>query len=80
MGIEDSIKIEELQSEPTKVLLAKIYIQTLKTNGTVKDHDIRLKCLEEDNKQTIKTKVFAILTAAIAVIIIIFNVINMVVK
>jgi hypothetical protein len=77
---EDTISIHDLMSMPQKELMAKIYIQTLKTNGTVKDHEGRIDCLEKEDKQNIKTKVFTIGASVIGFLIILFQVLNLVMK
>lgn len=53
---EDKVTASDFIKMPQKELLANIYVQTLKTNGTVKDHDIRLECIEKEymNKDDIK--------------------------
>ncbi len=77
---EDTISIHDIMSMPQKELMAKIYIQTLKTNGTVKDHEGRIECLEKEDKQNIKTKVFTIGASVIGFLIILFQVLNLVMK
>lgn len=77
---EDTISIHDLMSMPQPELLAKIYIQTLKTNGTVKDHEGRIDCLEKEDKNNIKTKVFTIGSTIIGFLIILFQVLNLVMK
>lgn len=77
---EDTISIHDLMSMPQKELMAKIYIQTLKTNGTVKDHEGRIDCLEKEDKNNIKTKVFTIGSTIIGFLIILFQVLNLVMK
>jgi ABC-type antimicrobial peptide transport system permease subunit len=47
MGIEDEIKLEDVLKEPNKLIVAKTYLQAIKTNGTVKNHEIRIIKLEE---------------------------------
>ncbi len=44
---EDSINIHELMNLPQKELMAKMYIQTLKTNGTVSQNCQRITAIEE---------------------------------
>ena len=77
---EDTISIHDLMSIPQKELMAKIYIQTLKTNGIVKDHEDRIDCLEKEDKQNIKTKVFTIGASVIGFLIILFQVLGLVMK
>jgi len=50
MGIEDEIKLEDVLKEPSKNIIAKIFLQALKTNGSIK----RLDCENEDRKTEIK--------------------------
>jgi len=45
---EDKVSVSDFMKMPQKELMAHIYIQTLKTNGTVKDHEERLNCVEKD--------------------------------
>jgi hypothetical protein len=47
---EDSINVHELMSLPQKELMTKIYIQTLKTNGTVAQHCQELITIKDDLK------------------------------
>jgi hypothetical protein len=77
---EDTISIHDLMSMPQKELMAKIYIQTLKTNGAVKDHEGRIDCLEKEDKHNVKTKIFTIGSTIIGFLIILFQVLNLVMK
>jgi hypothetical protein len=77
---EDTISIHDLMSMPQKELMAKIYIQTLKTNGTVKDHEVRLQCIEKEDKNNIKTKIFVTGSSIVGFLIILFQVLNLVMK
>jgi len=51
---EDRIQIEEITKELSqddiKTILVKIYIQSLKTNGFVKDHDKEIINIKEEQK------------------------------
>ena len=69
MGIEEQIKIEEILKEPNEIILAKIYIQTLKTNGTVKNHETRLGKIEDCMEDKIGVKAFTKISVIITVII-----------
>lgn len=53
---EDKVSINDFMNMPEKELLANIYIQTLKTNGTVRDHEGRIDDIEKEyaNKDDIK--------------------------
>ena len=82
---EDNISIHELMQLPTKELMAKMYVQQLKTNGTVSEHCQEITVIKEDLKDKadktdvesvktevkdkIGTKLFAILSAILGVII-----------
>jgi hypothetical protein len=76
MGIEEQIKLEDVLKEPTKIVMAKIYIQTLKTNGIVKRHDTDITCLKNDMKKKISNTIFGIGTGVIGFIIILFQVLD----
>lgn len=73
MGIEDEISIDDLKKEDPQTLLAKIYIQALKTNGTVKKHETDITCLKSDMKKKISSTIFAVGAGVIGFIIIIFQ-------
>ena len=65
---------------PDKVLLANIYWQTLKTNGTVRRHEEDIECLKTDMKDKIGWKMFTVLTGVISFLIILFNILNLIMK
>ncbi|OFW47179.1 MAG: hypothetical protein A2163_04005 [Actinobacteria bacterium RBG_13_35_12] len=87
---EDKVSIEDLMKKSTKVLLANIYQQVLKTNGTVTQHceDIDDINTDIDNLQTkleekigMKEllrfeKMFAVIAGIAGLIIIIFNILD----
>ena len=82
---EDNVSVHELMQLPTKELMAKIYIQALKTNGTTTANCQEITVIKEDLKDKadktdvesvktevkdkIGTKLFAILSAILGVII-----------
>jgi hypothetical protein len=76
MGIEDEIKIEDVLQEPTKTLIAKIYMQAVITNGNVKKHEIDIACLKSDMKKKISNTVFGIGAGVIGFIILLFQVLD----
>jgi hypothetical protein len=77
---EDKVEIADLLKQPQKEILARIYQQVLKTNGTVSQNCKDITSLQDDMKDKIGIKLFATLTAILSVLIIAFNVINMVMK
>jgi hypothetical protein len=76
MGIEDEIKLEDVLKEPTELIMAKIYVQTLKTNGIVKQHETDIICLKNDMKKKISNTVFGIGAGIIGLIILLFQVLD----
>ncbi|MHB8276347.1 MAG: hypothetical protein ACYDIA_01670 [Candidatus Humimicrobiaceae bacterium] len=76
MGIEDEIKIEDVLKEPTETVVAKIYIQALKTNGIVKQHDKDIISLKAELKGKINTKIFSWGCGIVGFIIILFQVLD----
>ena len=87
MGIEDEIKLEDILKEPTEIVMAKIYIQTLKTNGIVRRHETDIGCLKTDMKNKISwdglKKFGIIITIIIALLTIptaVLNIINILMK
>ena len=77
---EDKVEITDLIKEPTKVIIAKIYQQVLKTNGTVSQSCKDIEHLQIEIKDKIGWKVFVVLTSVLGVIILIFNIIDRVMK
>lgn len=71
--VEDILK----DNPNNKVLLAKILIQTKKTNGQVVENKKDIECLQNEMKEKIGWKVFATISAILACIIVLFNVLNM---
>jgi len=59
-------------------LMAKIYIQTLKVNGTVRKHCDDIEKLQIEMREKIGWKIFTAISAVLAVIIILFNVLNII--
>jgi hypothetical protein len=76
---EDKVAIHEILSENSqKELMAKIYIQTLKVNGTVRKHCDDIEKLQIEMREKIGWKIFTAISAVLAVIIILFNVLNII--
>jgi len=76
---EDKVTIHEILSENSqKELMAKIYIQTLKVNGTVRKHRDDIEKLQIEMREKIGWKIFTAISAVLAVIIILFNVLNII--
>jgi hypothetical protein len=76
---EDKVTIHEILSENSqKELMAKIYIQTLKVNGTVRKHCDDIEKLQIEMREKIGWKIFTAISAVLAVIIILFNVLNII--
>jgi len=77
---EDTVSIHDLMNLPDKELMAKIYIQTLKTNGTVRKHEDDIEYLQKEMKDKIGWKMFTVLTGVISFLIILFNILNLIMK
>ena len=73
---EDKVEIEELMNTPPKELMARIYQQVLKTNGTVAQNCNDIKDLKDDVKDKIGMKLFAVITGIVGLIILIFNILD----
>jgi hypothetical protein len=75
MGIEDTLKVEDVLKDPSDIILAKVYIQTLKTNGTVKNHEERIGKIEDcmDDKIGVKgiTKLAVIVSFVLGLLMLI---------
>uniref|UniRef100_A0A6H1ZD87 Uncharacterized protein n=1 Tax=viral metagenome TaxID=1070528 RepID=A0A6H1ZD87_9ZZZZ len=83
---EDKVGIEELMDTPDKELMARIYQQVLKTNGTVTQHCKDISELQTEMKEKISWKVIRNMIILLTIIIsilsipsLIFNIINLVV-
>ena len=77
---EDKINIADLMRKPDKELLVEIYVQALITNGNVATNTTNIGGLQKDMKDKIGMKLFGFLTGIIAFLIIIFNVLDLVMK
>jgi len=77
---EDTVSIHDLMNLPDKELMAKIYIQTLKTNGTVRKHEDDIECLQKEMKDKIGWKMFTVLTGVVSFLIILFNILDLVMR
>jgi hypothetical protein len=76
---EDKVTIHEILSENSQQeLMAKIYIQTLKVNGTVRKHCDDIEKLQIEMREKIGWKIFTAISAILAAIIVLFNVLNIV--
>jgi lipid A disaccharide synthetase len=76
---EDKVTIHEILSENSqKELMAKIYIQTLKTNGQVRETCEDVEKLQKQMNEKIGWKIFTAISAILAAIIVLFNVLNIV--
>ena len=83
---EDKVTIEDILKEPSKIVIAKIYLQTLKTNGIVTQNSEDIVVLQDDMKDKIGWKLFKKIAIFLTVIIsiltvpsVIINIINLVV-
>ena len=83
---EDKVIIEDILKEPSKIVIAKIYLQTLKTNGMVTQNSEDIVVLQDDMKDKIGWKLFKKIAIFLTVIIsiltvpsVIINIINLVV-
>jgi len=76
---EDIVTVKDILKENNqKELLAKIYIQTLKTNGQVRENCEEIETLKRECKEKIGWKVFATISGILAAIIVLFNVLNII--
>ena len=66
---EDKVEIADLMKTTSKVLIAKIYQQVLKTNGTVAQNCKDIGELQTDMKDKIGLKLFRNLTIILGVLI-----------
>jgi len=89
---EDYMSVEDLMKRPQKELMVEIYIQTLKTNGSIALHceqieelkdAVKLRAttadvldLKTELKDKIGMKLFAIITGIVGLLIVVFNVID----
>jgi hypothetical protein len=80
---EDKVGIEDLIKTPQKELLARIYQQVLKTNGTVAQNCTDIKELQTNmddkigNKELLRfEKVFGIVAGVAGFIIVLFNILD----
>ena len=77
---EDNISVDDLMKLDEKTLMTKIYIQVLKTNGTVRRHEEDIDCIQKELNDKISWKMFSILTGVISFLIILFNVLDLVMR
>jgi len=76
---ENKVTVEDILKENNqKELIAKIYIQTLKTNGQVQENCKELDTLKKEIKEKISWKVFATISAVLTAVIILFNVLDVI--
>ena len=80
---EDTMSVEDLMKKPQKELLAEIYIQTLKTNGTVDRNCKDIESLQIEmkdkigNKELLRVeKIFGLIFGIAGLIIVIFNILD----
>ena len=84
---EDKLSMEEMMKKPAKVVRAMTYMQVVKTNGTVTRHENEIGDLQKDIKDKIgiaelnrMQKIFAWITGSIAFILIVFNIIDRIIR
>jgi hypothetical protein len=75
---EDKLPISDLMKKDTKELLVMIYMQVAQTNGTVQRHCDDIEKLQIEMREKIGWKIFTAISAVLAVIIILFNVLNII--
>lgn len=80
---EDTMSVEDLMKKPQKELLVEIYIQTVKTNGTVARNCDDIEELQTKVDEKIGTrellrfeKLFGIIAGIAGLIIIIWNILD----
>lgn len=73
---EDTLSVEDLMKKPQKELLANLYIQTLKINGTVRRNCKEIEDLENKVDEKIGWKIFAVISGVLMVIIVLFNMLD----
>ena len=76
---EDNISKEELMGKPLKDLVVETLLQAKQTNGQVVRNCNAIEKLQDEMKDKIGWKLFALISGVIAVIILIFNVFDRVV-
>jgi len=77
---EDKVEIADLMKTTSKVLIAKIYQQVLKTNGTVIQNCKDITELQTDMKDKIGLKLFRNLTIILGVLITASTIIQIFIK
>ena len=77
---EDKVEIADLMKTTSKVLIAKIYQQVLKTNGTVAQNCKDITELQTDMKDKIGLKLFRNLTIILGVLITASTIIQIFIK
>lgn len=77
---EDNVSVEDLMKKPQKELLVEIYIQTVKTNGTVAQNCKDINILQTDMKDKIGMKLFRNLTIVLGVIIAFATLIQLIIR
>jgi len=68
-GFEDNVSVKDLMNMPQKELMANIYLQTLKTNGTVNRHEEDITCLQKELKEKIDWHLLKRLSVILGLII-----------
>jgi hypothetical protein len=83
---EDTMSVEDLMKKPQKELLVEIYIQTVKTNGTVAQNCNDITELQTEIKNKIGNrellrfeKIFGIMAGVVGLVIVIFNILDRVI-
>ena len=73
---EDNISVADLMKKTPKELMTMIYMEQLKTNGTVKQNCSDITNLQVEMKEKIGMKLFAWLSGSVAFLILIFNILD----
>ena len=78
---EDTVSVEDLMNKPSQELLAEIYVQTLKTNGTVTKNCVDIKDLQikMEGKIGVKEllrfeKLFGLIAGIAGFLLLLFNI------
>ena len=79
MEIKDKIDAKDLNKKPGRELLIMIYMQTIKTNGIIADHERRIHIIEKLVNDKIGLKLFKNISIALGTIMILFTILNIII-
>ena len=79
MEIKDKIDAKDLNKKPGRELLIMIYMQTIKTNDIIADHERRIHIIEKLVNDKIGLKLFKNISIALGTIMILFTMLNIII-